>query len=118
MFGVNNLKSACNYPGCPEVIKAGERFCQEHWKLHRNQQDKRRGKTKERGYGGRWQKIRKRVLAEQPFCNECKREGKITEANVVHHIDGDVWNVKRDNLESLCKQCHDRITMKEMHKGG
>jgi len=111
------VKVPCKYPGCPEAIRAGERFCGEHKTLHHRQESKRRGKSKDRGYGGRWQRIRKRVLADEPFCIRCKEDGKVTEADTVHHIDGDVWNVKRDNLESLCKQCHDRHTMREMHKG-
>ena len=111
------MKTACNWPGCPEAIKAGDRYCKEHWKAYYQQQDKRRGKTKERGYGGRWQKIRKKVLADEPFCRECQNIGKITEANVVHHIDGDVWNIKTENLEPLCKGCHDRRTMREVLQG-
>jgi len=71
--GVLLMKSACSWPGCPEVVNRGDRFCEEHWKEHRKKQDKRRGKTKERGYGNRWQKIRRRVLADEPFCRECKR---------------------------------------------
>lgn len=112
------MKTACNWPGCPEVIKAGQRYCKEHWKQHWSKQNTARGKTKERGYGGRWQKIRKRVLADEPFCRECSKQGRITGADTVHHIDGDVWNVKRENLEPLCKSCHDSITIKEMSAKG
>jgi len=111
------LKTACNWPGCPEAIKAGDRYCKEHWKEYYQHQDKRRGKTKERGYGGRWQKIRIRVLADEPFCRECKRQGRVAGATVVHHIDGNVWNIKINNLEPLCKPCHDSITMREAVKG-
>lgn len=109
------MKSACSWPGCPEVIETGARFCPQHWSQHYSNQYRRRGgTTAERGYGGRWQRIRKRVLARESLCRECMRQGYVVGAEVVHHIDGDTRNVMWSNLEPLCKRCHDRLTMGEL----
>ncbi len=53
-----------------------------------------------------WRKLRARVLAEQPLCWACQREGRITPANTVDHIDGDTYNNSRDNLAAMCRKCH------------
>ncbi len=72
----------------------------------------RNGKTTaERGYGGRWQRARKRHLLEHPLCVMCEDEGRVTAATIVDHIvphrgSPDLfWN--RDNWQSLCKPHHD-----------
>ncbi|MDQ8395474.1 HNH endonuclease [Enterococcus faecium] len=32
-----------------------------------------------------WKKLRRSKLADQPLCEECLRNGKITSATIVHH---------------------------------
>ena len=113
------MKAACNWPGCPEVIKAGERFCQEHWKKHWAKQTKSRntkeGKKDNRFYSSqRWRNLRKRVLSDEPFCRHCKEKGIIQESQEVDHIDGDRTNNSRSNLQGLCKSCHSAKTIKEL----
>ena len=49
---------------------------------------------------GTFQKVAKAAYGE--ICNRCKSTDKI----VVHHIDEDRKNNKVDNLEVLCKKCH------------
>ena len=65
----------------------------------------------------RWQKLRKQVLLKQPFCAECQRQGKITRATIVDHIKPHKGNLDlfwdEENLQSLCKSCHDRKTVQE-----
>lgn len=78
----------------------------------------RSGKTTaERGYGGRWQRLRLVFLNKNPLCVYCKANGKVTAANVVDHIEphkGDqslFWN--EANWQALCSYCHDNIKKKE-----
>ena len=64
-----------------------------------------------------WRKLREYWLSRNPLCAECKRNGEIVKADVVDHINphkGD-WEafIDNENLQSLCKQCHDRKTAKE-----
>lgn len=58
-----------------------------------------------------WRKIRARKLQENPLCERCLKQGRTEVATVVHHRDGNEWNNDPDNLESLCRQCH------ELHHG-
>ncbi|GLQ55433.1 hypothetical protein GCM10010862_26920 [Devosia nitrariae] len=52
----------------------------------RKRYDHQRGKTAERGYGGRWQRERGMFLNQNPLCIKCQKEGRITAASVVDHI--------------------------------
>ena len=80
-------------------------------------QDNERMNSRERGYTWRWQKARAYHLKCFPLCAECKRNGRLTAAEVVDHIEphrGDqakFWD--RDNWQSLCKRCHAEKTAKE-----
>jgi len=69
-------------------------------------------KIKSQLYGSRlWQALRKQQLALQPLCVMCEALGVVKASEVVDHIKphrGDktlFFNV--NNLQSLCKQCHD-----------
>ena len=73
-----------------------------------------RGGAAERGYDGRWRKVRIAFLQRNPLCVECMRKGVLTPATVVDHIiphRGDMslfWD--EENWQPLCKNCHDRKT--------
>ena len=107
-------KKPCRYPGCPLLVD--ERYCPEHQsvmdarynRFHRDPQTKKR-------YGYHWSKIRARHLAEHPLCVMCRKNGQVTPANEVHHIVplADGGTHAPDNLMSLCKSCHSRITVAE-----
>ena len=62
-----------------------------------------------------WQRLRAQVLAEQPLCEHCYDDGKVTPATDVDHIDNNGDNNARDNLASLCHSCHSIKTHAEMH---
>ena len=74
----------CSYPGCPNLVPAGQSFCKEHMK-QMNQRYERYGRDREakRKYGRQWERIRK-PLSEGGTHDE-------------------------DNLMSLCKRCHSKI---------
>ncbi len=110
-------KLPCNYPGCPELIEAGERYCNKHKKQNRRYYEDRRGTSAERGYDYRWRKGRAWFLKRHPLCAECKKQGKIVAATVVDHIvphRGDMdlfWDM--DNWQPLCETCHNKKTARE-----
>ena len=56
----------------------------------------------------RWKKIRLAILAREPLCRPCKDEGRTTAATQIDHIDGNAANNAANNLQSICKPCHDR----------
>lgn len=65
----------------------------------------------QRGYDRRWQKVRDAWLRDHPLCVYCERFGKLSAATVVDHIIPHRGDYKlftdADNLQSLCKHCHD-----------
>ncbi len=120
IMGVSRLPQKplrpCNYSGCKELTNS--RFCPEHKKKEQRRYDKQRGTSTERGYGSNWRKVRKMVLAEEPLCRECGRQGRVTAANEVDHIDGNAFNIERVNLQPLCKPCHSKKTVREQGRWG
>ena len=70
----------------------------------------------------RWRVGRRpQVLAEQPFCVECRKEGRIEESTEVDHIvphNGDpglFWDP--ENLQGLCTSHHSQKTQREQSGG-
>lgn len=53
-----------------------------------------------------WRSIRADVLAGEPLCRHCARDGKTTAATDVDHIDDDATNNDPANLQPLCRRCH------------
>lgn len=66
----------------------------------------------------RWKRLRALKFANNPLCELCLQEGRVTPAEDVHHIvsfmtaDDPATRYQLaydyDNLMSLCKQCHQR----------
>ena len=105
--------AACKRPGCAGLVQAG--VCSVCGPLRRAsaaEHDEQRGTAAQRGYGGRWQRVRAAYLAAHPLCAHCQQAGRIAAATDVHHVvprrDGgsDRW----DNLLPLCHSCHSRVT--------
>ncbi|QKE40296.1 MAG: HNH endonuclease [Ferrovum myxofaciens] len=106
----------CRYPNCRKlVVKPG--YCEQHLRQVRKQWDDRRGNASARGYGSRWQRARAVFLSYHPLCAECNRQGRVTPASVVDHIQPHRGNQESfwdtNNWQSLCKPCHDIKTVKE-----
>lgn len=67
----------------------------------------------------KWKKLRSAYLQQNPLCELCYNEGRITPAIDVHHIisfmstDNHLKRISLaynpDNLMSLCKQCHQKV---------
>ena len=64
---------------------------------------------------GAWRKLRDKVLARDPICQDCYRRDYITPATDVDHINGDPSNNSLKNLQGLCHSCHSRKTRREMN---
>lgn len=65
-------------------------------------------------------KIRPYILARDGYlCQECKRKGKINHGKEVHHKKPlhAHWELRadEDNLEALCRECHNRIDYELEH---
>jgi len=66
-----------------------------------------------------WRKLRQFILSREPLCRSCKKQGKYVSATVVDHIKpirlgGD--RMSEDNLQPLCRSCHNSKTAKESNE--
>ena len=117
-------KKPCAKPGCPNLTTG--RFCKEHQTEEKKQKAETnryydrytRDKQAEAFYKSRaWVAARQRTLTrDNHLCQECLRQGRITQADTVHHkveLKQD-WSkrLQLDNLVSLCAECHNRLHAK------
>lgn len=126
------LFTICAYPGCHMPAPRGERYCDRHKEVGvkrdaamaekaKKYRDARRrskkGSTAQRGYGGRWQALRKRFISQHPYCEQCMKEGRLTPATDVDHIKPHRGCARllfdENNLQALCHECHSRKTAME-----
>ena len=111
-------KKPCSQPGCSELIKADNTYCQKHRKENNSYRNKRYDrkrdpKIKKFYSSSQWQKARDRYLKKNPLCEICEKKGRTKAAEVVHHKVEVKENFSKrldiDNLMSLCKKCHQEV---------
>ena len=112
-------KRPCSYPGCPLLTDG--RFCEDHKKEEARRYEKYyRDPAIKKRYNRSWKRIRDKYIAAHPLCEKCKKNGRLTPAQEVHHIiplsQGGTHNF--DNLMSLCTSCHSTITAREGGRWG
>lgn len=105
----------CGAPGCRALTAS--RYCAKHAKTTRQ-------------VSAQWHKLynlavwknilRPKQLTRCPWCAVCAQQGKRVKATVVDHIIPHKGNMalfaNENNLQSLCKQCHDAKTMRELQE--
>jgi 5-methylcytosine-specific restriction endonuclease McrA len=73
--------------------------------------------TKGQIYGRQWRALRLMQLAREPLCRFCGLKGALTAATVVDHVTPHRGNrdlfYRLDNLQSLCKPCHDSAKQRQ-----
>ncbi|SKC57898.1 5-methylcytosine-specific restriction enzyme A [Maledivibacter halophilus] len=103
----------CKHPQCPNLTEGY--YCEEH--KEEMEFKPKQSKHKKLYNSTRWQDLRRYRLNTQPLCVECLKKNRITPATVVDHIKPHKGNENLfydfNNLQSLCKSCHDRKTAKE-----
>ena len=114
-------KRICRHPGC-NALTVNSTYCDTHTRQHNKDKDRYRKNACQRGYNTRWQKVSKLYLKEHPLCecDECKKQNKLTTANVVHHVIPHHGNYElfwdQANWQAMNKRCHDRHTVIEKRK--
>jgi len=115
----------CSQPGCPELVKADNTYCQEHRKENTRYKNKRYDKKRDpkikKFYSSsQWQKVRDRYLKKNPLCEHCKEKGLTEVADEVDHIIPIKVDWKKrlssDNLQSLCRSHHQIKSAKDRKK--
>lgn len=107
-------KKPCSNPSCSKLVEG--RFCDKHLKEYNRAYEKyERDPAIKKRYGRAWQKIRNKYINTNPICEECFKKNVFTKADEVHHILplSKGGNHNEDNLMSLCKPCHSRISAKD-----
>lgn len=112
---MNKIFRPCKHGGCTNLTTEG--YCSKH----KEDANKYRKNSYQRGYTKKWQKARADYLAAHPYCVECEKQGRRTLATDVDHIiphRGDqklFWD--QSNWQSLCHSCHSIKTIKEENGG-
>ena len=107
-------KRPCSFPSCPKLVDG--RYCEEHQKIIDKQYNQyQRDPATRKRYGKQWRRIRDTYIAAHPLCKQCKKDGRLTPAQEVHHIEPLSKGGTHDeaNLMSLCTSCHSTITANE-----
>lgn len=98
----------CRHPGCLALVRDSA-YCPAH--APSPAQDQNRPASQERGYDARWVQIRTWWRKRHPLCADCLDAGRVTRADLVHHIVPISAGGSRhdlNNLVSLCTRCHAR----------
>lgn len=117
----------CHVPGCPGLTRQGK-YCEKHAHLEdaeRRERASRYNKTA-RDIGSQklydsaeWRKLREIHIRRNPLCESCLENGRITPAVIVDHkveIKDGGGRLDPDNLQSLCRSCHNKKTAQERAK--
>lgn len=108
-------KKPCSKPGCPRLTDGGR--CEQHKKQAEKEYEQSRGTAAERGYDATWARVRLMKMNADPLCERCLLNGRDVAAILVHHKDRNSMNNREDNLESLCRDCHDEEHKQERWQG-
>ena len=108
----------CAHPGCPELTHG--RYCEKHQKETEREYNRQRAPETWKRYDYRWKKIRRAYIAAHPLCEMCKREGRLTPAQEVHHVKplSEGGTHATENLMALCTYHHSQVTAKEGGRWG
>ncbi len=100
----------CSHGGCGVLVTGSESRCPDHRRQIARERDDRRGGSTSRGYGSDWQRLRRRKLQADPYCEDCKSRGRATLGQEVDHkiriVERPDLRLNWNNLQCLCQKCH------------
>lgn len=112
-------KSPCRFSDCPAISE--NLYCDKHNKIINKYYNKyKRAPDTYKHYSNRWRKIRQLYIKEHPVCELCEKNNILKPVEEVHHIVAlsKGGTHKEENLMSLCKSCHSKITASEGGRWG
>ena len=103
----------CGHPGCPRLVEVGKKYCEEHAPQHKGE-DIRPGRKHGNLYNTtKWLHLRRQVLTAHPVCQVCGTEIADTVDHIKPHRGNPDLFFDPDNLQAMCKRCHDKKTWTE-----
>lgn len=108
------MRTFCTHLGCSHLAMEGSRRCEEHGakkKVAAGETPRSHLSAHKRGYGVVWRRLRKMVLAEEPFCMVCKRNASAEVDHIIPKFEG--GGNERENLQGICIECHQQKTIKD-----
>ena len=114
-------KRPCAMTGCGLLAENGKQYCLKHQQESDRRYDQyQRNDDHGHRYGRAWKRIRDRYVRAHPLCEECKKQGKLTPTEEVHHILplSKGGTNAASNLMALCKSCHSKITAESGDRWG
>ena len=105
----------CKTAGCPNLVARG--FCDDHQRAIkpsvRDLATAEGPKVADPFYvSARWRKLREFYIRSNPLCEICGAVGAI-----VHHTEGiDGAEMDVNSLQTVCKQCHNKLHSKKRLK--
>ncbi|AYP29032.1 HNH endonuclease [Marinobacter phage AS1] len=109
----------CRTGICSAVTTNRNGYCEEHQAKASGWLNQDRGSSSQRGYGGRWKRIRVRIMRrDKALCQPCMAEGKVMPAVAVDHIvpKAEGGTDADENLQAICKRCHKLKTEEESRR--
>jgi 5-methylcytosine-specific restriction protein A len=112
----------CAERGCPALVH-GKPRCPAHMSAYwKRKQDARPAGLTKFYQSTAWKRLRAVKRAQDPLCEMCKAEGRVTPVEQVDHIERVVDRpdlaLVLENLRSLCFSHHSRRTMQDMNRDG
>ena len=117
------VKSVCR---CGKSKPSRDKYCEgcaktaptEEWAVHHNRVRQKYGYNPY--HTPQWRRCRNYVIArDNGLCQHCLADGRITPFDDVDHIKSHFRGGKffdMDNLQCLCRMCHDKKTRREIHE--
>lgn len=104
------IRKPCKHAGCHALTDRTDGLCLTHARQRRNEVAREyRKEIGPRVYDTRrWRNLAKAKLALHPFCQRCEAKNLVVLSKLVHHKDRDTDNWSDENLECLCKSCHEQ----------
>lgn len=105
----------CAKSGCSTLTT--NTYCETHRDCNRRKWDERRNKELRKHYStARWQATRRLIFERDSLCLSCKRMASVVVDDVIPAVKyvangGDFFDM--DNLQGMCKPCHDSKTATE-----
>lgn len=105
----------CKQPGCRNLVASG--YCEAHKGFETKFNGLRELKSDHHDFyqSNRWKQISMRIRQKEPLCRECKSQGYVTQATLVHHepelpelLSKGLNPYDEKYLIPICRNCHQR----------